>query len=55
MMDQTPIYDIKPYLPYVDAHPEASGGFAHKNRPIIWKYRYLMRGMKRFRKKREKS
>lgn len=23
----TPIYDIKPYLPYVDAHPEARGGF----------------------------
>ena len=30
MMDQTPIYDIKPYLPYVDAHPEASGGFIQK-------------------------
>ena len=30
MMDQTPIYDIKPYLPYVDAHPEAGGGFAHE-------------------------
>lgn len=28
MMDGTPIYDIKPYLPYVDAHPEATGGFA---------------------------
>ncbi len=28
MMDGTPIYDIKPYLPYVDSHPEASGGFA---------------------------
>ena len=28
MVDGTPIYDIKPYLPYVDAHPEASGGFA---------------------------
>ena len=28
MMDGTPIYDIKPYLPYADAHPEASGGFA---------------------------
>lgn len=27
MMDGTPIYDIKPYLPYVDSHPEASGGF----------------------------
>ena len=28
MMDGTPIYDIKPYLPYVDSHPEAIGGFA---------------------------
>lgn len=28
MMDGTPVYDIKPYLPYVDAHPEATGGFA---------------------------
>ena len=24
----TPIIDIKPYVPYADAHPEASGGFA---------------------------
>lgn len=29
IMDQSPIYDIKPYLPYVDSHPEALGGFAH--------------------------
>lgn len=28
LMDGTPIYDIKPYLPYVDCHPDASGGFA---------------------------
>lgn len=28
MLDGTPIYDIKPYLPYVDSHPEASNGFA---------------------------
>ena len=27
LMNGTPIYDIKPYLPYADAHPEASGGF----------------------------
>ena len=27
MMDGTPIYDIKPYLPYTDSHPEATGGF----------------------------
>lgn len=28
LADRTPIYDIKPYLPYADAHPEALGGFA---------------------------
>ena len=28
MVDGTPIYDIKPYLPYADAHPDARGGFA---------------------------
>lgn len=28
LMDGTPIYDIKPYLPHVDSHPEARGGFA---------------------------
>lgn len=25
---RTPVYDIKPYLPYVDAFPDALGGFA---------------------------
>ena len=28
LMDGTPIYDIKPYVPYADCHPDASGGFA---------------------------
>ena len=28
ILDGTPIYDIKPYLPYTDAHPDASAGFA---------------------------
>ena len=28
LMNGTPIYDIKPYLPYADCKPEASGGFA---------------------------
>lgn len=28
MMDGTPIYDIKPYLPYTDSHPDALSGFA---------------------------
>ena len=28
LMDGTPIYDIKPYLPYADCKPDAAGGFA---------------------------
>ncbi len=28
LMDGTPIYDIKPYLPYTDSHPDAASGFA---------------------------
>ncbi len=28
LKDQTPIYDIKPYLSYTDSHPDAVGGFA---------------------------
>ena len=27
MLDGTPIYDIKPYLPYSDCHADATGGF----------------------------
>ena len=27
LMDGTPIFDIKPYLPYCDSHPEAAGGW----------------------------
>lgn len=26
LMDGTPIFDIKPYVPYADSHPEATGG-----------------------------
>ena len=32
LMDGTPIYDIKPYLAYVDSHPQASGGFTDRIR-----------------------
>ena len=28
LMDGTPIFDVKPYIPYADAHPDAAGGFA---------------------------
>lgn len=32
LMDGTPIFDIKPYLPFVDSHPEAVGGFADRKK-----------------------
>ena len=37
LMDGTPIYDIKPYIPYADCHPEAEGGFTTKvdMKPLI--------------------
>lgn len=35
LMDGTPIYDIKPYLPFTDSHPEARGGFAEEQNKIL--------------------
>lgn len=30
LVDGTPIFDIKPYIPYADSHPDARGGFAQE-------------------------
>ena len=35
LLDGSPIFDIKPYLPYADAHPEALGGFAPSPKETI--------------------
>ena len=35
LMDGTPIYDIKPYLPGVDAHPDAADGFVGAHRQVL--------------------
>lgn len=32
LMDNTPIFDIKPYVPHADCRPEAFGGFSEKVR-----------------------
>ncbi len=32
LLDNTPIFDIKPYIPYADSHPEASGSYADAHR-----------------------
>lgn len=46
LMNGTPIYDIKPYLPYTDSHPDAVGGFADKklndNLKVIFPNELLM-------------
>lgn len=36
LMDGTPILDVKPYLPFTDSHPDATGGFAaaHKDHAL---------------------
>ncbi len=36
LADNTPIYDIKPYLPYVDSIEEASGGFSEDYKNHFW-------------------
>ena len=32
LLDGTPIYDIKPYIPYCDSHPDASGSYAEEHK-----------------------
>ena len=35
LMDGTPIFDIKPYIPYGDCHPEATGGFTDTTKRTV--------------------
>lgn len=37
IMDNTPVFDIKPYLPYADAYPDAKGGFALQDKEGLLK------------------
>ena len=43
LLDGTPIYDIKPYLPYVDSHPDARGGFTERQRDMRLRWSSRMR------------
>ncbi|MBK1644562.1 tRNA (N6-threonylcarbamoyladenosine(37)-N6)-methyltransferase TrmO [Thiocapsa imhoffii] len=36
LLDGTPVLDIKPYVPYADAYPDARGGFASAPEPLGW-------------------
>lgn len=35
LMDGTPILDIKPYIPYADSHPDATGGFTDSAKDFL--------------------
>ena len=35
LLDGTPIFDIKPYIPYADSHPDALGGFTDNAQDFI--------------------
>ena len=37
LMDGTPIFDIKPYVPYSDCHTDAAGGFTSSAAPFLLK------------------
>ena len=44
LLDNTPVIDIKPYIPFVEAKPDAAGGFATEKPPelsVIWSERAL--------------
>lgn len=34
-LDQTPVFDIKPYIPYCDSIPSASCGYARGEKPVV--------------------
>ncbi|HHX15286.1 MAG TPA: tRNA (N6-threonylcarbamoyladenosine(37)-N6)-methyltransferase TrmO [Fibrobacter sp.] len=36
LLDETPILDIKPYIPKVDAFPEALAGWVDRQEPVLW-------------------
>ena len=48
LMNGTPIYDIKPYIPYSDCHPDASGGFAEEKRSYKLKVVFLQNTKNKF-------
>ena len=48
LADDTPIYDIKPYLPYTDSRPDAVGGYTEKLNDLNLKVsfpKHLMEGI----------
>lgn len=55
MRDGTPIYDIKPYLSYVDSHPDAKGGFADDVKDYALEVEFPKELLEKFPKKKQKA
>ena len=55
LMDGTPIYDIKPYLSFTDAHPESRNGFAGEKLSYSLKVVFPEELMKKFPTKKRKA
>jgi len=47
LMDGTPIFDIKPYIPYGDCHPEATGGFTDRTGEFLLQVQFPEELLKR--------
>lgn len=55
LRDNTPIYDIKPYLPYVDSHPAARGGFAEERASYALEVEFPQTLLEKFPKEKQKA
>lgn len=55
LRDNTPIYDIKPYLPYVDSHPNARGGFATEKAEYALEVEFPKELLKKIPKEKQKA
>ena len=47
LLDGTPIFDIKPYIPYGDCHPEATGGFTDRAGAFLLKVDFPLQLLKK--------
>ena len=55
LMDGTPIFDIKPYIPYGDCHPEATGGFTDTAGDFLLKVDFPVHLLKLFPKDKQEA
>ena len=55
LMDGTPILDIKPYIPYCDSHPDATGGFTDNAEDFILQVNFPQELLKKIPESKQKA